>query len=65
MGRRVNGVGGGETAEESGGGPARPNLAGDLDELLGIRPLTGSGVMSPTVKIPNCMDPIRFSCPPD
>ncbi len=36
MGRRANAVNGGEAAGESGG---RPNLTGDLDELLGIRPL--------------------------
>jgi cell division septum initiation protein DivIVA len=35
MGRRANAVGG-EAAGESGG---RPNLTGDLDELLGIRPM--------------------------
>ena len=36
MGRRANAVNGGEAAGESG---LRPNLTGDLDELLGIRPM--------------------------
>jgi cell division septum initiation protein DivIVA len=36
MGRRANATGGGEA---DGGRPDRPNLTGDLDELLGIRPM--------------------------
>lgn len=39
MGRRAHTVSGGEAAGESGGRLDRPNLTGDLDELLGIRPL--------------------------
>ena len=39
MGRRANTVGGGEAAGQSGGRLTRPNLTGDLDELLGLRPM--------------------------
>lgn len=39
MGRRMEKVAGGDAAGQSGGPVSRPNLAGDLDELLGVRPI--------------------------
>jgi hypothetical protein len=39
MGRRTEKVAAGDAAGEHGRPVARPNLAGDLDELLGVRPL--------------------------
>ena len=39
MGRRTKTVGDGDAAGESGGPVARPNLTGDLRELLGSRPI--------------------------
>jgi cell division septum initiation protein DivIVA len=39
MGRPMETGGGAEAAGESGGSASRPNLTGDLDELLGLRPV--------------------------
>jgi cell division septum initiation protein DivIVA len=39
MGRPMETGGGGDAAGESGGPASRPNLTGDLDELLGLRPV--------------------------
>ena len=38
MGRRMKTVGGGGAAGASGGAADRPNLTGDIDEMLGVRP---------------------------
>jgi cell division septum initiation protein DivIVA len=39
MGRRTGTVNGGAAPGDSGGPVSRPNLTGDLDELLGVRPI--------------------------
>jgi cell division septum initiation protein DivIVA len=39
MGRRTETVGGGDAVGESAGPASRPNFTGDLDELLGLRPV--------------------------